>query len=338
MSQTGDSDDAVVRRPYGDDDHEREAAATAEAENAQPERPLGRNQPLVPAASIAGRALVTVIAIMTFLAGLTAGAAQLVSDASADWRSQVSREVTIQVRPGPGRMVDDEVAKAADLARATPGVADVRIYTKQESERLLEPWLGSGLNLEELPVPRLVVLKIAPGARVDFGALRQGLAGGVKGASLDDHRLWVERLATMANTFVLLGLGILMLVLAATGMAVAFATRGAMDGNRGIVEVLHFVGASDAYIASEFQRHFLRLGLRGGALGGAAALVFFVAAGWFAAAWVATPEGTQLEALFGRFSIGWRGVLAVAAIALLVAAVTAVVSRLTVRRTLRELS
>ncbi len=61
--------------------------------------PLGRNQPLVPAASIAGRALVTVIAIMTFLAGLTAGTAQLVADASAGWRSSVSREVTIQVRP-----------------------------------------------------------------------------------------------------------------------------------------------------------------------------------------------------------------------------------------------
>src|SRR6478735_12240432 len=79
---------------------------------------LGRNQPLVPAASIAGRALVTVIAIMTFLAGLTAGAAQLLSEASADWRSQVSREVTIQVRPGPGRAIDDEVSKAAELARA----------------------------------------------------------------------------------------------------------------------------------------------------------------------------------------------------------------------------
>lgn len=304
----------------------------------QAERPLGRNQALVPAASIAGRALVTVIAIMTFLAALTAGAAQLLADASADWRSQVSREVTIQVRPGPGRAIDDEVAKAAAAARAAPGVADVRVYTKEESERLLEPWLGAGLNFEELPVPRLVVLKISPGAEVDFAALRQTLASQVKGASLDDHRMWMERLSTMANTFVLLGIGILGLVLTATALAVAFATRGAMDGNRGIVEVLHFVGASDAYIASEFQRHFLRLGLRGGAIGGGAALVFFLLAGWLAAAWAATPEGTQLEALFGRFSIGWRGFAAVVAIALLVAGVTAIVSGLTVRRTLQELA
>src|SRR3954452_6078502 len=83
---------------------------------------LGRNQLLGPAASIAGRALVTVTAIMTFLAALTAGTAQLVADASAGWRSSVSREVTIQVRPSPTRDIEADVAKAAAMARAAPGV------------------------------------------------------------------------------------------------------------------------------------------------------------------------------------------------------------------------
>jgi len=37
-----------------------------------------------------------------------------------------------------------------------------------------------------------------------------------------------------------------------------------MAGNRDVVEVLHFVGAHDSFIASEFQRHFMWLGLKGG--------------------------------------------------------------------------
>ena len=302
------------------------------------DRPLGRNQPLVPAASIAGRALVTVIAIMTFLAGLTAGAAQLVADASAGWRASVAREATIQVRPVPGRPIDQEVARAAAIARATAGIADVRVYTKEESERLLEPWLGTGLNFEELPVPRILVLRADPGGRPDFAALRKALTADVRGATLDDHRVWVERLATMANTIVALAIGVLVLVLSATALAVAFATRGAMAGNREIVEVLHFVGASDSFIAGEFQRQFLRLGLRGGAVGGAAALVFFAVASMAASAWVATPGGSQIEALFGGFSVGLWGFISVALIAVLVALVTAVVSRITVRRTLGGLS
>ena len=57
--------------------------------------------PLVPSENIAGRALVTVIAIMTFLAALTAVSAQMIASAATDWQTSVATEMTIQVRPTP---------------------------------------------------------------------------------------------------------------------------------------------------------------------------------------------------------------------------------------------
>jgi cell division transport system permease protein len=311
------------------------AGPRAENQSVVSDRLLGRNAPLVPVSSIAGRALVTVIAIMTFLAALTAGGAQLVMQASSGWRSSIAQEVTIQVRPVAGRPVDPEVERAAAIARSAPGVKSVRVYSKEESERLLEPWLGAGLDLNELPIPRIIVVSVGPGM-TDFSALRERLSE-VRGASLDDHRLWVERLSAMANTIVLLAFAIVLLVIAATALAVAFATRGAMAGNKDIIAVLHFVGATDGYIAKEFQHHFLRLGLRGGALGGLAALLFFFLAGAVTSSWVATPGGDQVEAMFGTMALGFWGWMAVACIALLVALVTGVVSRFTVHRTLEEL-
>lgn len=294
--------------------------------------------PLVPVESIAGRALVFVIAIMTFLAALTAGAAQLVGSASSEWQSAVAREVTIQIRPVAGRVIDQEVARAADIARATPGIATVKVYTREESERLLEPWLGTGLNLDQLPVPRLIVLRLDDKTKADFVALRRALVENVRGVTLDDHRVWIARLAAMAQSIVILAIGIVALVITATALAVAFATRGVMAGNRDIIEVLHFVGASDAYIADEFQSHFLRLGLKGGVLGGVAAMAFFLLASGLASAWVATPGGDQIEALFGTFSLGPGGFIAMTMIIVLVALVTAIGSRITVRRTLRQLA
>ncbi len=304
------------------------------------ERRAGRNaaMPLVPAASISGRALVTVIAIMTFLAGLTAGAAQLVASASSDWRSSVATEITIQVRPVTGRAVDQDVNRAASLARATDGVDAVRVYTREESERLLEPWLGTGLAFDELPIPRLIVVKLKDGQTADLAGLRKALGDQVRNAVLDDHRVWVQRLATMAHSIVVLALAVLALVLVATSLAVAFATQGAMAGNRDIIEVLHFVGASDGYIADEFQGHFLRLGLKGGALGGGAAAIFFILAQMGAGAWTATPGGDQIEALFGSFVLGIPGYLAVLGVAVAVALLTGLVSRGTVSRTLRTIS
>jgi len=293
--------------------------------------------PIVPIDSIAGRALVAVIAIMTFLASLTIGAVVLVGSTADEWQSAVAREVTIQIRPAPDRDGDADVAAAAGLARASAGIGEVRPYSKAESAALLEPWLGTGLALDDLPVPRVIVVKLNGQEAPDLGALRKALAEQVPGATLDDHRGWIDRMRGMANSAVALGMGVLALVLAATVLSVMFATRGAMATNRPIVEVLHFVGARRSFIAAEFQRHFLVLGLKGGAIGGAAALAVFML-GHLVGVWFrGTPGEEQIGALFGTFSIGVSGYAAIVAQVVLIALVTALTSRLTVNHTLKGL-
>lgn len=312
----------------------------SEQQNKQPARArsareLSRTEtPIVPRNSIAGRALIAVIAIMTFLASLTVGAVVLVRAAAAAWQADVTREVTVQVRPVNGRDVEADIKAAVGIVRGAAGIADVRVYTREESMRLLEPWLGQGLVIDDLPLPRFIVVRIAAGAQPDFQRLRRSLGEAVPSASLDDHRGWVDRMRTMAGTAVFGGLVVLALVIVATGLSVAFATRGAMAANRPIIEVLHFIGARNRFIAGRFQRHFLRLGLQGGLIGvGAAILLFLVAQGlsiWFSGG---APEG-QVSALFGHFSLGLVGYVAVGVQVLLVAAVTAATSRYTVNRTL----
>jgi cell division transport system permease protein len=293
--------------------------------------------PLVPRNSIAGRALVAVVAIMTFLASLTIGAVMLIAASASEWQSDVAREVTIQIIPAPGRNVDAAVEKAAAVARAFPGIGDVRAYSKDESSKLLEPWLGDGLSLDELPVPRLIVVKIGAGAAPDIPQLRQMLAEQVPGATLDDHRGWIDRMRTMAATAVAAGICVLLLVIAATVLSVTFATRGAMATNKTVIEVLHFIGAKNGYVAGHFQRHFLLLGLEGGAIGGGAAIVLFALAGLITRWFAGSAGGEQTSALFGTFSIGLGGYVAVLGQIVLIALVTALTSRQTVNRTLESI-
>lgn len=295
------------------------------------------NTPIVPKSSIAGRSLVAVVAIMTFLAALTTGAAMLIVHAASEWQSDVGREVTIQVRPVPRRDIEADVHKAVELAQATPGVADVRAYTKEESEQLVEPWLGSGLKLDELPIPRMIVVNLLSGAPPDFAGLRASLSAQVPSASLDDHRHWMERMRAMAGTVVAAALMVLALVVVVTMLSVTFATRGTMATNRPIVEVLHYVGATDRFVASQFQRHFLVLGFKGGMIGGGAAILLFAIAEATNAWLDRTAAGAEAAALFGSLSIGVTGYLAVIAQIAVMALVTALVSRHTVNRTLEAI-
>jgi cell division transport system permease protein len=307
------------------------------AQDARSDRALKHDMPLVPASSIAGRALVIVIAIMTFLACLTAGGAILVASASQDWRGEVSREVTIQIKPNGGEDIDAEVAKAVETTRKAAGVADVRALSKKESEQLLEPWLGNGLDLTELPIPRLIVVRMKNLLAPDIAGLRAALAADAPGANLDDHRLWLARLGTMADAIVVFASLLFLLMISAMTLAIGFATRGAMAGNREIIEVLHFVGAADSYISRQFQNHFLRLGLKGGLLGGLFAALFFAGAAALSAWWTNTVGGEEIGALFGAFSLGLKGYAAILAVAVAIAVLTGAMSRIIVFRHLRRL-
>jgi cell division transport system permease protein len=293
--------------------------------------------PLIPGDSVAGRALVVVIAIMTFLACLTAGAALLVADASQAWRSDVLREATIQVKSRAGDDVETLVAKAVAIAAKAPDVESAHALTQAESEKLLEPWLGAGLDLSQLPIPRLILVRLRTQGSEDLSSLRAALATAVPQADLDDHRVWASRLGTMANAVVTLAASLFLLMIVAMGTAIGFATRGAVAANREVVEVLHLVGASNTFIAKEFQSHFRRLGFRGALIGGLAAIAFFAIASLLSFWWAHSPGGEEIAAMFGSFALRALGYLALVAVCAAVTLLTGFLSREIVMRHLQNL-
>ncbi len=294
--------------------------------------PPRRTTSIVPERSVAGSALVLVIAIMTFLSCLTLGAVTLVGDAANTWQTQIAREATIQIKPADGLDMEAALETASRLAAGFAGVKSARIVDREATARLLEPWLGSGLDLDELPVPRLVIVTIDQDNPPDFAAMRTMLTAELPSASVDDHRTWVDRLVAMARTTVTIGAAVLVLMLAATVLSVVFATRGAIAGNGHIIEVLNFVGADARFIAAEFRRHFLVTGVKGAAAGGFAAILVFAGFAWWSSSNMATPEADQATALFGNFSIGTTGYAGVALVVAAVAVLTAATSHVTVLR------
>ena len=297
----------------------------------------GGAAPIVPEKSVAGRTLLLMITIMSFLSAVTLGGVVLVQKSAIAWSADVGREVTIQIRPVAGEVMESNLRTAVSLAETTPGVASARALTVEESQKLLEPWLGAGLDLSAIEIPRLVVVQLSDPVDADIEGLQRNLAA-IKGASLDTHAAWRQQLNTMAGTIVLSGLLVLVLIGAATVLAIIFATRGAMATNREIVDVLHYIGASNSFIAGEFQGRFLSIGLQGGLLGTAAALAFFLLVGTAAGNMLSSEAGAQLGVLFGRFAIGMDGLLLLIAVIPVIAALTAVTSRQTVRRYLSQTS
>ena len=111
-----------------------EHAPLVDLGNERPQLPANARimSPIVPRASISGRALVAVVAIMTFLASITTGTVLLVSASAAEWQSEVASEITIQVRPVAGRDIARDAAAVTEAMRAQPGIVEVRPFSKDE--------------------------------------------------------------------------------------------------------------------------------------------------------------------------------------------------------------
>ncbi len=293
--------------------------------------------PIVPEKSVSGRTLMLLIAIMTFLCAVTLGGVILIQKSALAWSQDVGREVTIQISPVEGELMDANLRLAETIAEATKGVANARALSIEESEDLLKPWLGEGLDLTELNIPRLIIVRLSDPANADLETLENELKI-IKGASLDRHDVWRTQLNSMAGTIVFSGVLGLVLIILATLLATVFATRGAMATNREIVDVLHFIGASNRFVAKEFQGRFLKIGFRGALIGAIFALIFFVLMGALSSNILPNSSSEQVSILFGTFSLGIIGIFWILMLVPIIAGLTAFTSRMTVRRFLSQIA
>jgi cell division transport system permease protein len=257
-----------------------------------------------------------------------------VDRAAGAWSADVMNEISVTVLPRDGDPLEPRLGEVAEILRSTEGLGAVRVVPADQSEALLEPWLGSDVNLTLLPVPRLVTAERT--GPVDGDALELRLAG-ISGASLDDHAGWSQRLSDMASAIAGAAVAALLLMLVATALAIVFATRATIAANAATVDVLTVLGAEEGFIVRVFRRRFLAIGLKGAAAGLGAALVLFGALELWAALSPAASS-PQARALFGDPSIGPAGYLTLSGVAAAVAGLVALTSTLAVRRHLDQVS
>lgn len=276
-----------------------------------------------------GRFLPWMIALMVYLAALALAAALVLSDLARRWDAGLSGSVTIQVSPTAGDKggLDRRVQQVLGVLSGSAEVADARALPKEDAARLVEPWLGQGALVAELPLPALVDVRLAPGADVD--ALKKRVEAAVPGAVLEDPARWLADLRRLATAVQALAVAIIGLVGGAAVATVIYAAAAGFAVHRSEVELLHVIGASDGYVAAQFQRHVLRLTLFGGAVGLGLALLTLLGL---------ERAGRNLDAaLLPEVALGLPQLallLAVPAVACLLAALAA---RVTVMRALGKL-
>lgn len=282
-----------------------------------------------------GRFLAWIMALMVYLGVLSLAAALLISDMAGRWDGGLSGGLTVQIIPqsSPGaRPAAERTAAALALLRASPGVLSADALPPEQTAKLVEPWLGDtgvagDTDAALLPFPVLIDVKIAAGT--DTAGLARRLKAAVPAASVDDHGAWLADLRRLARSLQTTALAVVGLVSLAGVMTVVFAVRAGLAIHRHVVQLLHLMGATDRYVARQFESHVLRLAARGGGTGLGAAVLTLLVFGW--------ASGGLRATLLPDFTLALWQWAALAVLPLVLCLLAVVTARRTVLRTLEDL-
>lgn len=276
------------------------------------------------------RFLPWIVAFIVFLAALSLAAAMIVGGAIDEWNRGLQSTMTVQVPAEPTKQAAQRIYQIDEILttiRAWPGVASAQLVPQEKVRALLEPWLGGGVNLTELPLPALIDIKLAADAEIDPAPLQKAIAAKSPGATVDSHRIWLDRLIDKVRSALWISIAVVLITALAAIATVVFSVRTGLQIHRPIVEVLHTLGATDQYIARQFSAQALRLGLRGGLIGIVPALACLVLLTRVGGQWMGGEFGGWLGAFFGpRFSLSpfqWVALLAVPVATALIAVAAA---------------
>ena len=286
-----------------------------------------RPAPYLPEAEARDPALIFVIAVLCFLACLTALGALAGDRGARGWTGQLVGEATVIVRARGGETPDAAAARAAEAMADVAGVTEVRALEREKAYELIRPWLGDVADLDDLPVPRLVAVTLDRKHPADAAALDKALKAQGLDAVVDDHSIWIKDIRRAAGVVRTISLAVFVLIAGAAGAVVAFATRAGLAARRDVVEVMHLIGAEDSQIASLFELRFARIAALSGALGA-------LAAGLLGAGLRLIGGG---EGITPALPIAWIDLLAILPCPVLAALVAALAARMTARRLIQGL-
>ncbi len=236
------------------------------------------------------RHLAWVIAPMVFVS-ILAGAALLGLGVLADrWQLDLATTATVLVpaealTPAPDQVLADVLAPL----RAADGVLAVNPLSRTETEALIAPWLGAGAaGLDGLGVdlPLVIDLRLAGPAAADLAVLEQALATIAPGTVIDRHGAQLAALAELTATARATMGVVVAAVLAASLATVGWSVLTGLAVHRRIVELLHQIGATDGYIAGQFQAHIGVLTAKAAVIGMVLSGGVLGVGGWVAADWL----------------------------------------------------
>ena len=209
-----------------------------------------------------------------------------INSMAGNWEKDITGSITVQITPieDDNKHIDtaktqEQQNKVLQFMEKISGVESVRILDEQTVQKLMAPWIGNKVDLATLPIPQLLDVRLKPNAELNYDEITRGLKLLTANASIDNHRLWLNRLIKFATSLKTVALAILLMVVAICAFSIYYSARTSLNININSIEILHIIGAKDEYIAKQYAKKYAKIGFFAGIIGLMAAVPCIILVG-----------------------------------------------------------
>jgi len=211
--------------------------------------------------------------LMVFIAVLALTGGFKIQNVLQTWQTGVSGSMTVQIpaydEHGKSRadVLNDEIERVLTILRASDGVLGAEVVSDEQMKTLMEPWMGGELDIQLLPLPKLIDVTVDSEHLPNLTVVKSELAKQVPAAVLDSHRIWLDSLLKIIHVIVELISFILILLILTATFTVMYSTNASLSVHQPVISLIHMIGAGDFYIAIQYAYRNLKLIFSGGCLG-----------------------------------------------------------------------
>ncbi len=278
--------------------------------------------------------LMLLVGLMTFLALMAITATFILGGVAQHWSAGLENKMTVEI---PALKSDETLRNKSEIndleeeikasLQDNPNIELLEILQEDEITKLISPWLGDDVALDEIPLPGLISVHLHIRDDVKLRQIQNTLKNIAPDIRLDTHENWLGDILRLAGTLQISSLLVTLIILATTVTAIAGAVRSRMAEHRADIELLHLMGASDLYITKQLQRHAIILTLKGCLAG--------VAFGMFILLGLALLNNQSENSMLPELSLSMIEIFALLMLPAALGAIASQTARMTVLRVLR---
>jgi cell division transport system permease protein len=237
---------------------------------------MNSRQDLPLKSDIAARFVPKIVALMVYLGTLCFIFTLFMIHSTHSWESQFISDLSIEIPTFPGIPSSALQSRVLELLNRTPGIQHASAVPQKEMANLFHSLLGEDVNIDLLSMPVIIDVVLNGKEKVDIQNLEEHLKNISPDIQLLDQRGWQSQVSRLIRTGVVLASMVTFLILCAALATTTFATHTSLLIHRQIIEVLSLIGATNSYIANQFQINALKQGLLASALGSFLAFLTFL--------------------------------------------------------------